>query len=175
VNCSDCITADSAPLDITLPGWRGFVWELSVPGESAGPNHPARYARENASTHPRGNGEVVLVVDDEITIRGILTDMLERYGYRVLTARHGAEALSIYAQHTAEIAVVLTDMMMPVMDGPATVRAIRQIKPDAKVIGMSGARLGSARSAEVELPHFIPKPYTAELVLQTLSRVLRGE
>ena len=80
----------------------------------------------------RGNGETVLVVDDEASILTITSQTLQAFGYRVLTATDGADAVATYAQHRDEIAVVLTDMMMPVMDGTATIYALRRINPKSK-------------------------------------------
>jgi len=117
---------------------------------------------------PRGHGELVLVVDDELSIRTVAQRTLERFGYRVLLAAQGAEAVALYAQHQKEIAVVLTDMAMPVMDGSATIIALRAMDPQVKIIGSSG--LTSAGDAN--LRHFIPKPYTAETMLKALAQVL---
>jgi len=126
------------------------------------------------SAVPRGRGELVLVVDDEEGIRKVAKRTLERFGYRVLLAAHGAEAVSIYAQRGAEIAVVLTDMAMPVMDGPATIVALKTIHPAVRVIGSSG--LGSdgnlARAANAGVSEFLAKPYSAETLLHTLRRVI---
>ena len=69
---------------------------------------------------PRGSGETVLVIDDEASILTITSQTLQAFGYRVITAADGADGLAIYVEHKNEIAVVLTDMMMPNMDGPAT-------------------------------------------------------
>ena len=93
------------------------------------PPKRGRNSRKQTSL-PRGNGETVLVVDDEASILTITSQTLQAFGYRVLTATDGAEAVAIYAQHKNEIAVVLTDMMMPIMDGPATIRALMRINPD---------------------------------------------
>ncbi len=75
---------------------------------------------------PLGNGELILVVDDEESIREITRGTLETFGYTVLTASDGTEALALYADKKNEIAVVLTDMVMPFMDGPATIRVLRK-------------------------------------------------
>jgi PAS domain S-box-containing protein len=80
---------------------------------------------------PRGNGELVLVVDDEHAVREINKATLEAFGYRALTADDGVEALSRYVVHRGEIALVVTDMLMPIMDGRATIRALRKL--DARV------------------------------------------
>lgn len=126
---------------------------------------------------PTGQGEWVLVVDDEENIRAVTKKMLERYGYRVHLAAHGAEAVGIYARYQAEVAVVLTDMAMPVMDGPATIIALKSINPEVKIIGTSGhaSNGGVAKALGAGVQHFIPKPYTAERVLTMLAEVLRGE
>lgn len=124
----------------------------------------------------QGHGELILVVDDEAAIRDLAQRTLERHGYRVLLAGHGAEAVAIYARRQAEIAVVLTDMSMPVMDGPALVHSLRSINPKVAVIGSSGltSQESAARAAGEGLRHFIPKPYAAETLLAVLHEVLAG-
>ena len=87
---------------------------------------------------PRGRGELILVVDDEAAVREITKQTLEAYGYRVVLATDGADAIAVYARESAEIAAVLTDMMMPVMDGPATIQVLRRINPGLPIIAASG-------------------------------------
>src|SRR5205085_12229510 len=87
---------------------------------------------EEQSDMPLGQGEVVLVVDDEMAIREITKSTLEAYGYRVLTASDGTEAIAIYAQNKDTIQVVLTDMMMPYLDGAATIRALQKVNPQVR-------------------------------------------
>lgn len=124
---------------------------------------------------PRGNGELIMVVDDEAAIRQVTRQTLEAYGYRVIVATNGAEAVALYAQNVQGIALVLTDMMMPVMDGPATIQALRQINPKVRLIGASGISQNGkvARAAGSGLDHFLPKPYTAEIMLRLIDMVLR--
>lgn len=123
---------------------------------------------------PRGHGQLVLVVDDEEAIRIVTQKTLERFGYRVLLAVHGAEAVSLYARYLGEVAVVLTDMEMAVLDGPATIIALRAINPDVKIISSSGLSAGSGagKSLGSGALHFIQKPYTADSLLSALARVL---
>ena len=123
---------------------------------------------------PRGNGELILVVDDEISILKITSQTLLGFGYRVVTATDGAEAVAIYAQRRDEIAVVLTDMMMPVMDGQGMIRVLMRINPDIKIVATSGL---TANGAIAQVPnsgvkHFLTKPYTAGTLLITLHLVL---
>jgi PAS domain S-box-containing protein len=125
---------------------------------------------------PPGRGELILVVDDEEAIRQITKGTLETFNYRVLTAADGTEAVALYAQNRDEVAAVITDMMMPFMDGPATIRALQKMNPQVKVIAASGlsANDKAAEAASVGVHTFLPKPYTAEKLLTTLDRMLRG-
>jgi PAS domain S-box-containing protein len=124
---------------------------------------------------PRGDGELVLVVDDEASVRQITRQTLEAFGYRVVLASDGAEALAIYTTQKDGIAVVLTDMMMPVMDGPALIKALLKLNPEARIIAASGlnadGRAAKATSAGVK--HFLPKPYTSETLLKALRQSLQ--
>ena len=125
---------------------------------------------------PLGHGEMILVVDDEESIREITRGTLETFGYRVLTASDGTEALALYADKKNEIAAVLTDMVMPFMDGPATIRALQRMNPEVRIIAASGLGAGH-RAGEGALEHvsvFLNKPYTAEKLLKTLAQVLKN-
>jgi two-component system cell cycle sensor histidine kinase/response regulator CckA len=121
-----------------------------------------------------GHGELILVVDDEAAIREIAKQTLENYGYSVLTANDGAEAVALYAEHKDEIRAVLTDTMMPYMDGPATIRALYRLNPRVKVIATSGldANADPVETAGAGVKAFLSKPFTAEKLLLTLAGVL---
>jgi PAS domain S-box-containing protein len=121
-----------------------------------------------------GKGEMVLIVDDEPAIRRVAQRTLERFGYCVLSAENGAEALTLYRARGHEIDVVLTDMAMPVMDGPALISALRAIDPDVRIVGSSGrsSMEGVGKSLGAPITHFVAKPYTAETLLQTLRDAL---
>ena len=123
---------------------------------------------------PRGRGEVILVVDDEPAIRDITRQTLELFGYRLLTARDGAEAIALYAKHAQEIAVVLTDMMMPVMDGASTIQVLRRMNPLVRIIASSGLAVTEnvAKAIGVGVHDFLPKPFTAEVLLRLVREVL---
>jgi PAS domain S-box-containing protein len=122
----------------------------------------------------RGRGERILLVDDESCVRDIARQTLEAFGYRVVTAADGAEAIAEYAQRGSQIALVVTDMLMPIMDGPATVRALTRMNPQVRMIGVSGLDMGNAvaRAADAGLRHFLPKPYTAASLLRLVRDVL---
>ena len=122
---------------------------------------------------PRGNGELILVVDDEAPIRAMSKTILETYNYRVLTANNGIEAMTIYSQHQNEIEVVLIDIMMPLIDGQVVIRTLQKIKPQVKIIAVSGL---VTKDISTELKDSccacLAKPYTTEALLTTIHRVI---
>ncbi|HUA64981.1 MAG TPA: PAS domain S-box protein [Alphaproteobacteria bacterium] len=161
----------------------GFIHCYSEPGKGSTfkvylPSNAAPPAAVNVAvdqTHlPRGRGELVLLVDDEQAIREVAQKTLERFGYRVLLAANGAEAVSLYTGRRNEIAIVVTDMSMPVMDGPAAIAALQSINPEVKIIGSSGlgSTAGAVKASSGGTGHFIRKPYTTETMLHTLDKVL---
>lgn len=123
---------------------------------------------------PLGRGELVLVVDDESSIRLITQQTLEAYGYRVLTAGNGAEAVALYAKQPQQIALVLTDMMMPIMGGAAIVEVLKSINPAVRIIAASGidSQENLANSTKVQVQDFLAKPYTAQTLLKLIREVL---
>jgi CheY-like chemotaxis protein len=150
---------------------KGTTFSIYLPASTA----PKTEEESNMEVSlPRGNGETVLMIDDEASILTITSQTLEAFGYKVLTASNGAAAVGIYAQHQKEITVALTDMMMPLMDGRATIHALRQINPLLKIIAASGLHVNAdvATTAGVGVKHFLLKPYTAETLLKMLRTVL---
>jgi CheY-like chemotaxis protein len=165
-----------------VKGHDGFVNVYSEPGKGtifrlylpALTTQAAAKLEDETAGLPRGEGEIVLLIDDETSILTITRQTLEAFGYQVLTADNGAAAVGIYAQHKNEIAVVLTDMMMPLMDGVATIQALKTINPEVRIIAASGLNTSShaARAAGSEVRHFLPKPYNARTLLEMIRRVL---
>ena len=162
----------------------GFLHVDSVPGvgtkflvylpaqEAAATAVPASVENEL----PRGQGELVLVVDDEADVRQVVQQILEAFGYQALLAADGIEATALYASRKEEIAVVVTDMMMPLMDGPATIQALMNLNPQVRIIAASGLSTSSnaAKAAKEGAKHFISKPYTTATLLQTLHTLLQA-
>lgn len=125
-------------------------------------------------TIPSGRGELILVVDDEATIREVTKATLENYNYRVITASDGLEALAIYAQQPQSIEVVLMYLIMPEMDGLTAMRALKKINPQVKLIITSGlASKEQVTIAEsIGIKAFLTKPYSAEKLLLNLSEAI---
>lgn len=127
---------------------------------------------EEAEALADGGGETILVVDDEPAIVAAVRLCLEGRGYRVLTAKDGREAIELYAAHRSEVRIVLTDVMMPVMDGLKLSRGLRQLDAHVRVIASSGLD-PSAIPAEVAagfITEFLSKPYDRRLLLAAIQR-----
>ena len=133
---------------------------------------------EDSEPHlPIGNGELILVVDDEDSIRDITKTSLETFNYKAMTACDGIEAIALYAEHRNEIVIVLTDIVMPIMDGLTTIRTLKKINPMVKIIAVSGLISSEKMNSvtEIGVKAFLSKPYTAEQLLQTIGTVKNQE
>ncbi|MEE9252254.1 MAG: ATP-binding protein [Thermodesulfobacteriota bacterium] len=120
-----------------------------------------------------GNGELILVVDDEASIREITKATLELSGYRSITASDGTEALIMCAEKREEIKAVILDINMPIMDGLVTIMALNKINPKLKIIASNGLNeTDKLRRGAAEVQGILRKPYTLETLLKTLQTVL---
>ncbi len=161
---------------------QGVITVQSEPGSGstfrvwlpAQPQAEAEPAAVSAPPVQAGRGEMIMVVDDEMPVLVITQQTLEVFGYRVVTASDGAQAVSLYAQHAQEIALVLTDLMMPVMDGPMLIAALRRINPGVRVIAATGLKTSDLvkRAAALGVERFLNKPYSAETLLQAVQQEL---
>jgi two-component system cell cycle sensor histidine kinase/response regulator CckA len=122
---------------------------------------------------PRGNGETILVVDDDSTILSITAQTLEAFGYKAILAEDGAQAIAVYSRRSADIALVLTDMSMPIIDGQALIAALTRLDPTLPIIAATGDTASShlARIAKTGAT-VLTKPYTADHLLRTIADVL---
>jgi two-component system cell cycle sensor histidine kinase/response regulator CckA len=158
-------------VEVSSQAGKGSLFRVHLPAYA---DALATVVEEKASEDlPRGSGELILVVDDEPAILNITRQTLEEFGYAVLTAEDGAHAIAVYAS-TDRVALVLTDIMMPVMDGGALIAALRRISPGLPIIAASGhtepeqlERITSAGQIR-----FLAKPYSAEEMLKTLFQML---
>ena len=132
---------------------------------------PRAGAQDESSPVPEGQGELILVVDDEKQLREMTGRTLQAFGYKVLLAEDGPEALARFAEHPRAISVVILDMMMPLLDGIATAKALKRLNPNVRIIGSSGLP-EQRKLGESEFLGFLPKPYTADQLLQLLAKVL---
>lgn len=155
----------------TTPG-RGTIMRVHLPtaaiGEGNGEAHLVVHRR-------RGAGEVILVVDDEPSVVMIVEATLRAFGYRVVSATNGGDALQRFQEHSADIALILTDIMMPVMDGVALLTSLRNRGVRVPVIAASGVGSHEQRDAlkQQGIALFLQKPYTADALLDAVDRALK--
>lgn len=147
---------------------RGTTFQVFLPAEEHG---EAVAIMVPPTAAARGNGELILIVDDEVSILAATKMVLETAGYRVLLANDGVEALGIFAHEANEIALVLTDVAMPFMDGPALTRTLRHMDPYVRVIISTGHKTRSDVEA-LAVNAFLAKPYDASTLLRAIHTVL---
>jgi len=160
-------------IDVNSKEGKGTTFKIYLPAaESA----QASLSGQEQEELPVGNGELIFVVDDEAPIRQITRSTLEAYGYEVITAEDGAEAVALYAENRQKIKGVLMDMMMPYMDGLAAIRALQKLNPQVRIIAASGLMTAGNTSeiTSVNVKAFLPKPYTAEKLLRVLAETLKN-
>lgn len=123
---------------------------------------------------PAGNGEGILMVDDEAAILALAKTTLENYGYRVFTAASGPEAVTLFTSERDAVQLVITDKSMPFMDGNATILALREVKPEVKTIVTSGHDRAKETETDrqIKADAFMEKPFTVEKLLTTVHGVL---
>jgi signal transduction histidine kinase len=156
-------------IDVQSEVGEGTTFQIFLPAD--------QWAANCATSHPDllcGHQEMVLVVDDEVAIREIMQVTLESYNYRVMTAVDGLEAIERCRQHADQINLLLIDLMMPRMDGFATISAIHQICPQTPAIAMSGVSpTDIVHQAEVMgFQRFLTKPFSTQELLRVLQMAI---
>lgn len=156
----------------------GSTFEIFLP---AAPDAVAACSAAPAMQAPRGQGELILVVDDEEVIREVVQKTLIAHGYRVITAGDGTEAIAQFSQNRGEVKAVLTDIMMPFMDGVTLSRTLKKMDPGIQIIATSG--MGSAKGrqdkaaalASLQINTFLNKPYSANEILTAIGELLASD
>ncbi|MFQ5528077.1 MAG: ATP-binding protein [Thermoanaerobaculia bacterium] len=131
---------------------------------------------QRAGDAARGGSETVLLVEDDEGVRRLAARVLSRSGYEVLQARHPSEALEIATHHEGSIGLLLTDLVMPTMSGTQLSRRITDLRPEVRVLYMSGYapdRVSLREEIGSALP-LLGKPFTREALLRTVRDVLEG-
>lgn len=150
----------------------GTVFHIHIPKARDTAAAPA--AATAVDEMPRGAGELILLVDDEESIREVTGGMLAKFGYRVLSAANGVEAVKLAARNPEKVALAIIDIAMPVMDGPAAIVALRALDPLLPVIVSSGhaSEEDLARARQLGVKNFVPKPYAAPQLLKEIRSLL---
>jgi CheY-like chemotaxis protein len=163
----------------------GFLDVQSEPGKGSSfkvylPAKPSEVVLRLSPTRPdcppTGEGELVLVVDDEAEVRAMTEQTLTQHGYQVVSVTNGKEALDLISSHPGNIEAVITDLMMPVMDGMALARHLRQGHPRLPIIAVTGwAQEGfQAKLKDLGVQSFLQKPFSSEELLTSLRNRLNG-
>ena len=150
---------------------KGSTFSVFIP--AAAKDLPASKQEENL-TALKGNGETVLIIDDEPAILKVISTILTKNSYQVKTASDGIEALTTYMENPALIKVVLTDVMMPVMDGINLIRSLKRITPDARIIASSG-KIEESCQKELDalgICGFLNKPFNNYQLLETVRKAM---
>lgn len=148
----------------------GTSFHIHLPGSEVSVDH----ADETSAQECQGHGETILIVDDEEFILETTREVLERLGYRVMVAGDGFEALRILTENKDKIELVVTDIMMPEMDGITTIREMKKIRPDLPIVAASGVTGSSVRKAvEVGAEVWLAKPFSVEKLCTTLQEQLQ--
>jgi two-component system cell cycle sensor histidine kinase/response regulator CckA len=150
------------------PG-RGTTFEIYLPCATLAPT--AEIKRVPTAGLPRGNGELILVVDDEQSVREMVSLGLTAQGYRVITAANSAEAIALFEQRGGEVRLVLLDTDMPVLDGRATIPLLRAQAPTVPIVLMSGEVEAISNTDTIAR---LAKPFQLEELLRTITAGLIG-
>ncbi len=160
----------------------GFLQVASRPGLGTTftvflPVHAADSATELSPARAAsclGNGETILLVDDEAAVREMASVVLQRLNFKSITATDGADGLQLAMRHQADLRVIITDLHMPHMDGLAFVRVLRLLLPDVPVVVASG-RLEDPQAEEMKalgVTHRLDKPFTEGQLAEVLQEIL---
>ncbi len=156
----------------TAPG-QGSKFRIFLPANAEARVAPVAPVSEST---PKGHGELVLIADDEAFILEMTRLALEAAGYRVLQARDGTEAVALGAEHKCDLQVAIIDLMMPFLDGAATVRALHKINPSLRIVRMSGV-VDSAENVETDGfrgEAFLQKPFSGAQLLEAVDEAFRA-
>jgi PAS domain S-box-containing protein len=166
----DIVKAHNGFLEVSSELKKGTRFDVFLPVTDADENSQSRGSVEI----PGGSGEQILLVDDETAIVEMLRLMLEAHNYKVLTAKNGIEAVTAFTKYFSQIQIVVTDMVMPDMNGAILIKRLQEIDPNVKIIGMSGLGSNIEQSAVERLPlkAFLKKPFSSESLLIHLHKTL---
>ena len=163
----------------------GFIFADSTVGEGtrfviylpvhqlAEEDRPKRTAKPKQPENELWGTGTILLVEDEAMVRTVAERALARHGYKVLTANNGVEALERLAEAGDEVALLISDVVMPLMDGPTMVREARKTRPDVPILFMSGyAEEQLRKSIDLENVAFLPKPFSVLELAEAVRRAL---
>jgi signal transduction histidine kinase/CheY-like chemotaxis protein len=152
----------------------GSSFHAFLPASLAPAEHRTASAPSAEERQTSGHGETILLVDDESTVLKVMTRSLEKSGYRVIPAEDGEQGLALYSQHERNVRLVITDMAMPGMDGPALIAALKKLNPTVKIICTSGFGSSAGKNSvnELGVHAILSKPCNSRIILQAIQDAL---
>ena len=154
---------------------KGTSFTIYLPVHRAQPGEAPGKAKAKEKAGELWGSGTVLVVEDEVMVRAVAERALARHGYNVLVAENGEAALEIL-QREGRVDLLISDVVMPTMDGPTTVRAARKLQPDIPVLFMSGYAEEQLRKS-IDIPNvsFLAKPFSVQQLAETVRDVLAAK
>ncbi len=165
------VTQSGGAIDVTSRVGYGTRFDIFFP--KVGADEEAASA-PHAGGQPVGGTETILLVEDDASVRVLLRDALKKLGYRVIEAKHGLEACLLATQELTRLDMLLTDMVMPGMGGRELAQHLTSIKPDLRILFMSGFTddVGILAGHEHGTSGFLQKPFTPEVLARTVRKIL---
>jgi PAS domain S-box-containing protein len=161
-------------IDVESAPGRGTMFHVYLPQVM----EPSRHVKPEAGPAPRLHGsETLLLVEDDDVVRTLTRTVLERHGYTILEASHGLEALQLSGRHQGPLHLLLTDVVMPHINGRQLYLELARLRPGLKVLYMSGYTGGAiAHLGELEAEAaFLQKPFPPEVLARKVREVLDGD
>jgi two-component system, cell cycle sensor histidine kinase and response regulator CckA len=157
-------------IDVSSQPGRGTTFTIYLPLITATDQPPDS---SDSRTVPRGT-ETVLLAEDEPLVRAITKTILEEFGYTVIEAEDGVDAVDRFQEHRERIQLIILDVIMPKRNGRQAYDAIRLLRPDVKALFMSGYAddILSSKGIRDEALHFIPKPLDQSILLHKVREIL---
>jgi PAS domain S-box-containing protein len=165
------IRGHKGAIRVTSALGKGTTFEVLLPAGAT-----QRSAEGSGSEPIAANCGTILAVDDEETIRRLMKAALERYGYEVLLAENGSEAISIFANNADRISLVVLDLVMPVMSGEEVLAHLLTMRPEIPVLVSSGQDTweGLRKLGPAGVAGYLQKPYRAEALVRRVGEILSG-
>ena len=171
--CQSIVKSHEGFITVHSEVGKGTEFKVYLPAAGA---EPAEHEADYKPALPGGNGERILVVDDEGSILAMTRAALENYGYAVTTAVSGMEAVSRFRENPDAFNLIITDYAMPFMDGPAMIPVLRRIRPDIKIVVATGSEDQIKKlSMDTKIDGFVLKPFTTEGLLSITHEALAAK
>lgn len=163
------VTQGGGGIDVSSRIGQGSRFDVYFPSARSNPDQTTPDAAPRSSN--RGH-ETILLVEDDAPVRDLVREELKKFGYRVLESKNGLEACLIATQQVGNFQLLLTDVVMPGMNGTELAQHLRIIKPDLKILFMSGYADDVGIGSQDQLSDYLQKPFTPEVLGQRIRRLL---